>query len=177
MWSCYDTTKPAGEQALRSTFVALPHLFNTEKNACMQDPKHTQITQISNLTEQCKHKHATPGTLTRVNIQFIGPGFLSAYMHKAALRTKECRKMCLCKCVLCRSFAFPFFIVKKSPRGLILALLCLLCAFMCSQMSPLVACCRSHFTVFAYSHVWPCDFMSLKLWPRQISMQTFCCYS
>lgn len=131
MWSCYDTTKPAGEQALRSTFVALPHLFNTEKNACKQDPKHTQIRQISNLTEQCKHKHTAPGTLTRVNIQFIGAGFLSAYMHKAVLRTKECRKMCLCKCIRCRSFAFPFFMVKMSPRGLILPLLCLLCAVRC----------------------------------------------
>lgn len=62
MWSCYDTTMPAGVQALRSTFVALPHLLNTHRNARQQDPEHTntKIWKISNLAKRRKHTNTQP---------------------------------------------------------------------------------------------------------------------
>lgn len=56
MWSCYDTMKPAGVQTLRSTFVALPHLLNTQRNARRRDPEYTN-TQESDGSVICAHTH------------------------------------------------------------------------------------------------------------------------
>lgn len=63
MRSCYDTAKPAGVQALRSTFVALPHLLNTQRYAHQQDPEHTNTQKsdnYSNLPKQHKHTDTQP---------------------------------------------------------------------------------------------------------------------
>lgn len=65
--------KPAGVQTLRSTFVALPHLLNTQRNARRRDPEYTntQESDGSVITLQT-HRHTPPRTLRPVNVP-LGP--------------------------------------------------------------------------------------------------------
>lgn len=71
MWSCYDTMKPAGVQMLRSTFVALPHLLNTQRNARRRDPEYTN-TQESDGSVICAHAHTRKSS----NARALGPAVL-----------------------------------------------------------------------------------------------------
>lgn len=65
--------KPAGVQTLRSTFVALPHLLNTQRNARRRDPEYTN-TQESDGSVICTHTANTQalGPSIPVNIQRAG---------------------------------------------------------------------------------------------------------
>lgn len=64
--------------------LCCPSSFIKHTLKCMQarpqTHKHTKIRQISNLSEQCKHKHTTPRTLAHVNIQFIVAGLVSGFL-------------------------------------------------------------------------------------------------
>lgn len=76
--------KPAGVQTLRSTFVALPHLLNTQRNARRRDPEYTNTQESdASVIRTCSANaptHNPFGPPAPVDIQLGAAGWLSGFL-------------------------------------------------------------------------------------------------